>query len=142
MTEADDAVARLRAATSRYFHALLGVQIVSAEPDRVVGEVFVRPDLCTLPGVMHGGAVMAFADTLGAFATVLNLPGPEYGTTTLESKTNFIAAGPEGTTVRGECVPIHRGKRTMVWQTSIRREDGGLVAIVTQTQMVLEPRSS
>lgn len=140
MPGSDDAFARLRAATSRYFPALLGIQVVSAEPDRVVGEVFVRPELCTVPGIMHGGALMAFADTLGAMATVLNLPGPQYGTTTLESKTNFIAAGPEGTTVRGECVPIHRGRRTMVWQTTIRREDGGLVAVVTQTQMVLEPR--
>jgi uncharacterized protein (TIGR00369 family) len=121
------------------FPGLLGMKLVSAEPDRVVAEILVREDLCTVPGVMHGGAIMAFADTLGGTATGLNLQ-PGYGTTTLESKTNFFAPGVTGTTVRAECTPLHRGRRTMVWQTRVTAEDGRLLALVTQTQMVLEPR--
>jgi hypothetical protein len=84
---------------------------------------------------------MAFADTLGACATSLNLP-PGAGTTTLESKTNFFAAGRTGETIRGECTPLHRGKRTMAWQTRVLGQDGRLMAVVTQTQMVLEPRKT
>jgi uncharacterized protein (TIGR00369 family) len=89
---------------------------------------------------MHGGAIMAFADTLGAMATSLNLQ-PGYGTTTMESKTNFFAPGVEGTTVRAETTPLHRGRRTHTWQTRILGADGRLLALVTQTQMVLEPRA-
>lgn len=119
------------------FATVLGIRFVAAAPDRVEAEMEVRPDLCTNPPILHGGAVMAFADTLGACATVLNLPEGT-GTTTLESKTNFIGPAPVGTTIRGECTPLHRGRRTMVWQTRILAEDGRLVAVVTQTQMVLE----
>jgi uncharacterized protein (TIGR00369 family) len=122
-----------------FFPGLLGMKLVSAEPDRVVAEIVVREELCTVPGVMHGGAIMAFADTLGGTATGLNLQ-PGYGTTTLESKTNFFAPGVTGTTVRAECTPLHRGRRTMVWQTRVTGEDGRLLALVTQTQMVLEAR--
>ncbi len=122
-----------------FFPGLLGMKVVEAAPDRVVAEIVVREDLCTVPGVMHGGAVMAFADTLGGTATALNLE-PGYGTTTIESKTNFFAPGVTGTTVRGECTPLHRGRRTMVWQTRVTGADGRLLALVTQTQMVLEPR--
>src|SRR4029077_4233104 len=96
----------------------------------------VRPELCTRPDILHGGAVMAFADTLGAAATVLNLPEGK-GTTTIESKTNFLGPAPVGTTVIGETTPIHRGRRTMVWTTRITTAEGKLVAVVTQTQMVL-----
>jgi 1,4-dihydroxy-2-naphthoyl-CoA hydrolase len=99
----------------------------------------VRDEVCTRPAVLHGGAAMAFADTLGAIATVLNLPEGHW-TTTIESKTNFISAAPSGSVVTGECTPVHRGKRTMVWQTRITLADGKLVALVTQTQMVLEPK--
>lgn len=120
------------------FHGMLGVRFVSAGPDRVVAEIDVRDELCTVPGIMHGGAIMAFADTLGAHGTALNLPKGA-GTTTIESKTNFFAPGPVGTTIRGECVPLHRGKRTNVWQTRVTAHDGRLVAVVTQTQMVLDP---
>jgi uncharacterized protein (TIGR00369 family) len=87
---------------------------------------------------MHGGAIMAFADALGAIGTVLNIPR-DANTTTIESKTNFISAAREGSTINAESTPIHTGKRTCVWQTRITREDGKLVAIVTQTQMVLLP---
>ena len=115
----------------------IGLEFVSASRDRVVARLAVRPELCTRPDILHGGAVMAFADTLGAAGTVLNLPEGA-GTTTIESKTNFIAPAPLGSTVTGEAVPIHRGRRTMIWQTRITTEAGKLVALVTQTQMVLD----
>jgi 1,4-dihydroxy-2-naphthoyl-CoA hydrolase len=123
------------------FSKLLGMHFLIATPERVVAEMLVKPELCTTPSVLHGGAIMAFADTLGAFATVINLQAG-FGTTTIESKTNFFAPGVVGTKVTGECLPLHRGKRTMAWQTRISNEDGRLIAIVTQTQMVLEPRNS
>jgi 1,4-dihydroxy-2-naphthoyl-CoA hydrolase len=119
------------------FADLLGVKILSAAPERLVAEMTVRDDLCTLPAVLHGGAVMAFADSLGAYATMLNLRDGAT-TTTIESKTNFFAPAPVGSTVAGECVPLHRGRRTMVWQTRITNAQGRLLALVTQTQMVLE----
>jgi 1,4-dihydroxy-2-naphthoyl-CoA hydrolase len=118
------------------FAKLLGIEIVSASQDKVVAEMLVRDDICTRPAVLHGGAAMALADTLGAIATVLNLPAGT-GTTTIESKTNFLAPAPAGSTVVAECTPIHRGKRTMVWQTRISTREGRLVALVTQTQLVI-----
>jgi uncharacterized protein (TIGR00369 family) len=117
------------------FSELLGIEFVHAAPDRVVAELVVREALCTRPAVLHGGAIMAFADTLGATGTILNLP--EGGTTTIESKTNFIAAAPLGTRITGEATPVHRGRRTMVWQTRITTAEGRLVALVTQTQLVI-----
>lgn len=119
------------------FAQLLGIRYVSVERERVTAEMDVRDDLCTTPAILHGGALMAFADTLGAVATVINLPDGA-GTTTLESKTNFFAPAPVGTTVTGECTPLHRGRRTMVWQTRISNADGRLLGLVTQTQLVLE----
>jgi len=118
------------------FAALLGVKLTHVEPDRVVGEMIVREDLCTRPAVAHGGALMALADTLGALATVASL-GEGAGTTTVESKTNFVGAAPLGARLTGETTPVHRGRRTMVWQTRITTGDGRLVALVTQTQLVL-----
>jgi 1,4-dihydroxy-2-naphthoyl-CoA hydrolase len=123
------------------FAKLLGIRLTSAAPEKVAAEMLVRDDLCTIPAVLHGGALMALADTLGAYATILNLSGAA-GTTTIESKTNFIGPAPAGTIVRAECSAIHRGKRTMVWQTRITGENGRLLGLVTQTQMVLEPRSA
>ena len=114
---------------------LLGIRFVEAGKDRVVAELTIRDDLRTVGGSLHGGTLMAFADTVGATATVLNLP-PGAGTTTLESKTNFFAAGRQGV-VRAESVPLHRGKRTMVWQTRMTDESGRLLAQTIQTQMVL-----
>jgi len=119
------------------FAELLGVRVLSAAPERITAEMVVRDNLCTLPPVLHGGAVMAFADSLGAYATMLNLRDGA-STTTIESKTNFLAPAPVGTTVTGECAALHRGRRTMVWQTRITNAQGRLLAIVTQTQMVLE----
>jgi 1,4-dihydroxy-2-naphthoyl-CoA hydrolase len=120
------------------FATLIGIRFTSATPERVTAELDVREDLCTRPAVLHGGAIMAFADTLGAAATILNLPDGA-GTTTIESKTNFLAPAPVGSKVIGETTPIHRGRRTMVWQTRITNEAGRAVALVTQTQMVLGP---
>lgn len=122
------------------FADLLGLEFVAATKDMVRAELVVRPEICTRPATIHGGAIMAFADTLGAAGTVVNLP-EGHSTTTIESKTNFLSGAPVGTKIVGEATPVHRGKRTQVWQTRITRaSDGGLVAVVTQTQMVLEPR--
>ena len=118
------------------FAELLGIEFVSAASNKIVAEMTVREDLCTRPAVLHGGAIMAFADTLGATGTILNLPEGA-GTTTIESKTNFVAPAPAGTRVTGEATPVHRGRRTMIWQTRISTGDGRLVALVTQTQLVL-----
>ena len=122
------------------FSDLLGIEFVHADPKRVVAELTVREELCTRPSIMHGGAIMAFADTLGAAGTILNL-AEGTSTTTLESKTNFVAGAPLGARLIGEALPVHRGRRTQVWTTRITA-DGRLVAIVTQTQMVLEARAS
>lgn len=119
------------------FATLMGVEFIEAGPERVVATMLVRPDLCTLGDAIHGGAVMALADSVGATATFINLPPDAKGTTTLESKTNFVAAAKAGTTVRAVATPVHRGRRTQVWQTRIETEEGRLVALVTQTQMVL-----
>lgn len=133
----DDQAAAMQERVKGFFPEKLGIRFLSATPDRILAEVLVQDDMCTVPGVMHGGAVMAFADTLGGVGTALNLPAGA-GTTTIESKTNFFAAGRAGTVVTGECLPLHRGRRTMVWQTNVRSPEGKLVAQVTQTQMVLE----
>jgi 1,4-dihydroxy-2-naphthoyl-CoA hydrolase len=118
------------------FAELLGIEFVSASPEKIVAEMTVREDLCTIPAVLHGGAIMAFADTLGAMGTIVNLPQGA-GTTTIESKTNFVAPAPVGARVIGETTPVHRGRRTMIWQTRISTSEGRLVALVTQTQLVL-----
>ena len=119
------------------FAELKGVTFTEAEKDRVVARMLVRADLCTLNHTIHGGALMAFADSVGAAATVINLPEDAKGTTTIESKTNFIGSAREGTTITATATPVHRGRRTQVWQTRIESEEGKLVAVVTQTQMVL-----
>jgi uncharacterized protein (TIGR00369 family) len=119
------------------FADLKGVTFVEADKDRVVARMTVRPDLCTANNIIHGGAIMAFADSVGAAATVINLPENAKGTTTLESKTNFIGGAKEGTTLIATATPVHRGRRTQVWTTRLETEEGKLIAIVTQTQMVL-----
>jgi uncharacterized protein (TIGR00369 family) len=122
------------------FPGLMGVRLVSCASDRVTAELTVRSDLCTAGGILHGGAYMAFADTLGAVGTIVNL-APGKRTTTTDSSTKFIAGARLGTTVTAESVALHRGRTTMVWQTSIRNADGKLCAVVTQTQLVLEGAS-
>jgi 1,4-dihydroxy-2-naphthoyl-CoA hydrolase len=119
------------------FPGLMGVRLLEAAPERIVGELEVRPDLCTAGGILHGGAYMAFADTLGAVGTVVNMPQGKR-TTTTDSSTKFIGGAKAGTKVVGECVALHRGRTTMVWQTAIRSEEGKLCAVVTQTQLVLD----
>jgi len=119
------------------FAELKGVAFIEAERDRVVARMLVRPDLCTLNHTIHGGAVMALADSVGAAATLINLPEDAKGTTTIESKTNFIGGAKEGSTVIAIATPVHRGRRTQIWQTRLETEEGKLVALVTQTQMVL-----
>ena len=119
------------------FPGLMGVRLVTLEPERVVAELPVRADLCTAGGILHGGAYMAFADTLGAVGTLLNLP-PGKRTTTTDSSTKFIGGARVDTTVVGESVALHRGRTTMVWQTTIRSAEGKLCAVVTQTQLVMD----
>ena len=99
---------------------LLGIEFAELTKERVVATLAIRDDLRTVGGALHGGTLMAFADTVGAVATVLNLPAGA-GTTTLESETT----------------PLHRGKRTMVWQTRVSDESGRMLSLTIQTQMVL-----
>lgn len=119
------------------FAVLMGVTFTQAEQNKVVATMVVREDLCTLGHAIHGGAVMAFADSVGAAATIINLPPDAKGTTTIESKTNFVGAAKAGSTVTATATPVHLGRRTQVWQTRIETTEGKLVALVTQTQMVL-----
>ena len=120
------------------FPRLLGVTIIEVSPDRVRTELLVRHELTTTHRVMHGGVVMTLADNAAGIATIANLP-PGSRVTTVECKTNFFAAIPEGDVARTECTPLHRGRTTMVWETRITRGDGRLAALVTQTQLVLPP---
>ena len=118
------------------FSGLMGMRVTEIGGERVVAELTVRPELCTGGNILHGGAYMAFADTIGAAATVAN-PPPHTRTVTIESKTNFIGGAPVGSKDMGECTPFHRGRTTMVWQTVIRNEAGKTLAVVSQTQMVI-----
>lgn len=133
-------LAAVQAILAPLFPGLMGVKVLELAPERVLAEMPVRPDLCTTHGILHGGAIMAFADTLGAVGTVLNLAAGK-GTTTTDSSTKFIAGAQVGTLVRGESVALHRGRTTLVWQTRITRADGKLCAVVTQTQLVLDARA-
>ena len=119
--------------------ATLGVTIHEGSKDRVAGKLPVRPEICTAGNIVHGGAIMAFADCLGAVGAFLTLPEGGTGTTTIESKTNFLGGGPVGSVLVGETTPVKIGKRLSVWQTRIRTDEGTEVALVTQTQMVLWP---
>jgi len=134
-------LAQLQTLLDPLFPGLMGVRLLEAAPERVVAELEVRPELCTAGGILHGGACMAFADTLGAVGTVVNLP-PGRHTTTTDSSTKFIAGARRGSVVRGESVALHRGRTTMVWQTSITTAQGKLCAVVTQTQLVLEAKTA
>lgn len=122
------------------FARLMGLELTATELDRVAGTLEVTDELSNGTGTMHGGAIMALADTLGAIGTIVNLPDGA-STTTLESKTNFIAPALVGSRVTGEATPIHKGRQTMIWQTRITRPDGRLVALVTQTQLVIPAKA-
>jgi uncharacterized protein (TIGR00369 family) len=130
-------LATLRALLAPLFPGLMGLDVTEASPERVVATMRVRPDLCTTAGVLHGGALMAFADTLGAVGTFVNLPEGKR-TTTIESSTKFIGGARVGSTVTGESTALHRGRTTMVWQTRITSDAGKLCGVVTQTQLVLD----
>jgi len=129
-------LAQLQQRLAPLFPGLMGITLLEAAPDRIVAEMEVRNDLCTTGGTLHGGAYMAFADTLGAVGTVVNLAAGQR-TTTTDSSTKFIAAAKLGTRVRGESIALHRGRTTHVWQTSITNAEGRLCAVVTQTQLIL-----
>src|SRR6187402_2529555 len=121
------------------FAHFLGITLVSVAPERLEAELVVREDFTNYNGVMHGGALMAYADSLGGTISRANLKAGQR-TTTIESKTNFFAGIPIGNVARAESIPLHRGRTTIVVQTKITRADGRLAAIVTQTQMVLEAK--
>jgi 1,4-dihydroxy-2-naphthoyl-CoA hydrolase len=128
--------AQLQERIDPLFPGLLGMRLSEIGAERIVGTLKVRAELCTAGESLHGGAFMAFADTLGALGTMLNMPKGAR-TTTIESKTNFMGAAPAGSTITGEATPLHRGKTTQVWQTQIRGENGKLLAVVTQTQLII-----
>ena len=130
-------IAAMQQRLDSLFPGLMGVRLTALALDRITADLLVRPDLCTAGGILHGGATMAFADTLGAVGTVLNLPAGKR-TTTTDSSTKFIAPAKVGSTATAECVALHRGRTTQVWQTSIRNADGKLCAVITQTQLVLD----
>ena len=134
MTTIDDVQAQFAATLP----GLLGIEFTELTQERVCATMLVRPDLCTTGGILHGGSVMAFADTLGAAGTARNLTAGQ-GTTTVASSTKFLASARVGRTVSAECTALHRGRTTMVWQTMIRNDTGRLCAVVTQTQLVLSP---
>lgn len=117
----------------------LGMKLLEASPDRVVAELEIREEVCTLGGSIHGGTLMALADTAGAAGTLAFLeknPEAGKGTATLESKTNFFAGARSGK-VRAESTPLHKGRRTHVWQTRVTDEAGKLLSLTIQTQMIL-----
>jgi len=114
----------------------LGLTFTQVTRDRVAADLHARPELANRKNILSGGVLMALADVLGGTAASANLP-PGAGTTTIESKTNFFAPVEVGDTVVAECMPLHRGRTTMVWQTRITRGDGRVVALVTQTQLVM-----
>ena len=119
------------------FAKLVGVEITSATPEGIEGYLDVRDELCTTGGIIHGGAVMAFADAMGAVGAFVSLPEGAKGTTTIESKTNFLGAAKIGERVTAVSKPLSIGRRISVWQTTMTRPDGKPVAVVTQTQLVL-----
>ncbi|MBM3658411.1 MAG: PaaI family thioesterase [Actinobacteria bacterium] len=119
------------------FSRLMGIEIDHATPELVRGRLEVTPELCTTGDILHGGAAMAFADSLGAIGAFLTLPEGANGTTTIESTSKFLGAATVGATLVAETEPIKVGRRLSVWQTRIRTEDGRDVCLVTQTQLTL-----
>jgi uncharacterized protein (TIGR00369 family) len=114
----------------------LGINLVEVGPDKVVGELEIRDELRTLGVAVHGGTLMALADTVGAMGTVASL-APGQTTSTIESKTNFFAAGRSGI-VRAVATPLHKGRRTHVWQTRVTDDAGKLLSLTIQTQIVVD----
>jgi uncharacterized protein (TIGR00369 family) len=131
-----DKMALVERVLGQMFPKVLGMKMLEASPERLRAELVVTTEICTTGQTLHGGAIMTLADFLGASGTFLNLPAGA-GTTTLESKTNFISSARVGDKVTATAEPVHKGKTTQVWRTTVTHEDGRLVAVVTQTQMVL-----
>ena len=115
----------------------LGITLVSVTPDEVRGQIAITAELCNNTPNVHGGVVMSLGDALGAVGAFQNIPDGAAGTTTIESKTNFLKVAPQGDVLYGVARPLSRGQRLSVWQTSITRGDGKAVAQVTQTQLYL-----
>jgi 1,4-dihydroxy-2-naphthoyl-CoA hydrolase len=118
------------------FVKLMGVKIILRSPERSEAELYIREELCNRRGVIHGGALMGWADTMGGMTASAALT-PEQRTATIESKSNFFTPILKGDTAHAVCTPLHSGRTTIVLQTNITRGDGKLAAIVTQTQIVL-----
>lgn len=137
MTDAQPTPAPGNLADTMPFAKLMGIAVTEASPEAIRATLVVREDLCTTGGIVHGGALMAFADALGAIGAFLTLPAGAKGTTTIESKTNFLGPGPLGSTLVAETTPVKTGRTVSVWQTRIRTDRGRDVALVTQTQLVL-----
>ena len=119
------------------FAQLMGIKILDATPDYLEAEVLISKQLGNRNGVLHGGAVMGIADNIGGTASFLNLK-PGQSTTTIESKTNFFRSVAIGEKLTARCEPLHKGRKTLVWQTTLRRADGKVAAITIQTQMILK----
>lgn len=117
----------------------LGIEISEATPDKVVGQLLVRPELCTIGQIAHGGTIMALADCVSAIGAYLALPSGANMTTTIESKSNFLGSAPQASHLVAVATPVKIGKRLSVWQCQIRTHDGSDVALMTQTQLVLWP---
>ncbi|MBN9581053.1 MAG: PaaI family thioesterase [Afipia sp.] len=135
-----DLLARLNNDVSGTFAAILGLRFVEASPDCIVAEMDATENQTSRQNVIHGGVLMAIADTVGGFSTRINLL-PGQGTTTIESKTNFLRAATPGSTLRARADVLHKGRTTMVWQTIIRDEKERVISITTQTQMVIAAKS-
>ena len=118
------------------FVEFLGIEFISAEPDKIVATMVVRAEFMGANNRIHGGVMMALADTIGGYATFINLPEGSSATVTMESKTNFLRPVPAGVTLVATATPLHKGRRTQVWTTRIE-DDGRLMAVVTQTQIIL-----
>ena len=104
-------------AEAQPYSKLLGIKLLEASKDKVVGELFVREELCTAGGTMHGGCMMSFCDVLGATGAWLAIPDGAKGTTTIDSNTSFLSGPPAGTLVTGVSTPVRIGRRLSVWQT-------------------------
>ena len=133
----DDNLAEMYNENNAPFAKMIGVKMMLVTKTRIEAELKVTSDHCTIPPILHGGAIMAFADNLGGVGAFVNMP-PGAGTTTIESKTNFLRAVPMGQTAKGVCTPVNIGRTLQVWKTEIFRGDGKLAAVVTQTQLIMK----
>lgn len=120
------------------FASTVGIRTDEYTPGRVVLSLEWAQSLCTAGGILHGGVIMALADSAGGACAYLNLPPDAAGTSTIESKTNFLGAVRKGR-VTATATPLHQGRTTIVVDTAVRDEAGKLIAKVTQTQLVLRP---